>query len=126
MPQHLFARPRTPKDNPFAESLFGNVKTAPDYLGRFLDRDEGVDFFSRFFPHYNTVHLRLSIWYAIPQQWHRKLREQVVFGWKARLIMTERLLRKGVNCLRQRWLTNDLITLIGNHTTPKYCSIINR
>jgi putative transposase len=35
MPQ-LFARPRTPNDNPFVESAFGTVKTAPGYPGRFL------------------------------------------------------------------------------------------
>jgi putative transposase len=49
MPQ-LFARPRTPNDNPFVESLFGTVKTAPEYPGRFLDREEAVQYFNRFFP----------------------------------------------------------------------------
>jgi transposase InsO family protein len=33
MPQ-LFTQPRTPNDNPFVESLFGTVKTAPEYPGR--------------------------------------------------------------------------------------------
>ena len=33
MPQ-LFARPRTPNDNPFVEAIFGTVKTAPQYPGR--------------------------------------------------------------------------------------------
>jgi transposase InsO family protein len=36
MPQ-LFARPRTPNDNPFIESAFSTVKRAPEYPGRFLD-----------------------------------------------------------------------------------------
>jgi putative transposase len=38
MPQ-LFARPRTPNDNPFVESLFGTVKTAPQYPGRVFVQD---------------------------------------------------------------------------------------
>lgn len=33
MPQ-LFARPRTPNDNPFVESMFGAIKRAPQYHGR--------------------------------------------------------------------------------------------
>ena len=36
MPQ-LFARPRTPNDNPFIESSFSTVKRAPAYPGFFLD-----------------------------------------------------------------------------------------
>ncbi|MHB8524485.1 MAG: DDE-type integrase/transposase/recombinase [Limisphaerales bacterium] len=36
MPQ-LFARPRTPNDNPYIESAFSTVKRAPEYPGRFLD-----------------------------------------------------------------------------------------
>jgi hypothetical protein len=33
----LFARPRTPNDNPFIESTFGIAKGMPEYPGRFLD-----------------------------------------------------------------------------------------
>jgi len=48
MPQ-LFARPRTPNDNPFIESAFSTVKRAPKYPGRFLDDGEAAAYFDRYF-----------------------------------------------------------------------------
>ena len=54
MPQ-LFARPRTPNDNPFAESLFATVKTAPQYPGCFLDREEAMEYFNQYFPWYSEA-----------------------------------------------------------------------
>jgi len=39
MPQ-LLARPRALNDNPCVVSLFGTIKMAPEYPGRFLDRVE--------------------------------------------------------------------------------------
>jgi transposase InsO family protein len=74
MPQ-LFARPRTPNDNPFVESLFRTVKRALDYPGRFLDRDQGTGYFVRYFPWYNTQHLHSGIDYVTPDQCHRGLRD---------------------------------------------------
>jgi len=123
MPQ-LFARPRTPNDNPFVESLFGRVKSAPEYPGRFLDRDEGVYYFNRFFPWYNTEHLHSGIEYVTPEQCHRGLREKIVAERNANL-KKQRLLRKEVNRLHHNALTNDPITLIGNQTTPEFCSVMN-
>ena len=123
MPQ-LFARPRTPHDNPFVEALFGAVKTAPEYPGRFLDRDEAVDYFNQFLPWYNTEHLHSGIDYVTPEQCHRGLRENIVSERKANL-KRQHLLRKEVNLLHQSALTNDPITLIGNQTTPVFCSVMN-
>ena len=123
MPQ-LFARPRTPDDNPFVESLFGTVKTAPAYPGRFLDRDEAVDYFNRFFPWYNTEHLHSGIEHVTPEQCHQGLRENIVTERKAKL-QKQRLLRKEVNRFQQRTVTNDPITLIGNQTTLEFCSAMN-
>jgi putative transposase len=48
MPQ-LFARPRTPNDNPFIESAFSTVKRAPEYPGQFLDDAKAREYFSRYF-----------------------------------------------------------------------------
>ena len=48
MPQ-LFARSRTPNDNPFIESAFSTVKRAPEYPGRFLDDGQAVAYFGRYF-----------------------------------------------------------------------------
>ncbi len=84
MPQ-LFARPRTPNDNPFIESAFSTVKRAPDYPGRFLDDKEAKTYFSRFFVWYNTEHYHSGIDYVTPQQAHQGLREQIVARRKAQL-----------------------------------------
>jgi len=77
MPQ-LFARPRTPNDNPFVESAFSTVKRAPEYPGRFLDDGQAVDHFSRYFTWYDTEHYHSGIDYVTPQQAHQSLRQQIV------------------------------------------------
>jgi len=123
MPQ-LFARPRTPNDNPFVESLFGTVKTVPEYPDRFLDREEAVHYFNGFFPWYNREHLHSGIDYITPEQCHRGLREKIVSERKANL-KKQRQLRKEVNRLHQSALTNDPITLIVNQNTPTFCSVMN-
>ena len=77
MPQ-LFARPRTPNDNPFIESAFSTVKRAPKYPGRFLDDGEAVAYFDRYFTWYDTEHYHSGIDYVTPQQAHQGLRQQIV------------------------------------------------
>ena len=90
MPQ-LFALPRTPNDNPYVESLFGTVKTAPQYPGRFLDREEATEYFNRYFPWYNKEHYHSGINYVTPDQCHQGLRDIVVAERKEKLT-TQRLL----------------------------------
>ena len=77
MPQ-LFARPRTPNDNPFIESAFSTVKRAPEYPGRFLDDDQAKEYFSRYFTWYDTEHYHSGIDYVTPQQAHDGLRPSIV------------------------------------------------
>ena len=77
MPQ-LFARPRTPNDNPFIESAFSTVKRAPAYPGRFLDDGQAVAYFERYFTWYDTEHYHSGIDYVTPQQAHDGLRGQIV------------------------------------------------
>ena len=77
MPQ-LFARPRTPNDNPFIESAFSTVKRAPEYPGRFLDDGQAVTYFTRYFTWYDTEHYHSGIDYVTPQQAHQGLRETIV------------------------------------------------
>jgi len=77
MPQ-LFARPRTPNDNPFIESAFSTVKRAPAYPGRFLDDDQAKEYFSRYFTWYDTEHYHSGIDYVTPQQAHDGLRPGIV------------------------------------------------
>ena len=77
MPQ-LFARPRTPNDNPFIESAFSTVKRAPEYPGRFLDDGQAVTYFDRYFTWYNTEHYHSGIDYVTPEQAHEGLRDKIV------------------------------------------------
>ena len=95
MPQ-LFARPRTPNDNPFVESAFGTAKTAPGYPGRFLDRQDAVRYFDKYFQWYNTEHLHSGIDYVTPEQCHDGSRDKIVAERKAKLD-EQRNRRKQVN-----------------------------
>ena len=92
MPQ-LFARPRTPNDNPYIESAFSTVKRAPEYPGRFLDDGHAVAYFKRYFTWYDTEHYHSGIDYVTPQQAHQGLRQQIV---------DQRLIRKHAQRLRRR------------------------
>ena len=77
LPQ-LFARPRTPNDNPFIESAFSTVKRAPEYPGRFLDDGQAVTYFGRYFTWYDTEHYHSGIDYVTPPQAHQGLRQKIV------------------------------------------------
>ena len=66
----LFARPRTPNDNPYIESLFSTVKTHPDYPGVFPTLEEARAYFENFFAWYNTEHLHTRIGMVTPEQKH--------------------------------------------------------
>ena len=77
MPQ-LFARPRTPNDNPFIESAFSTVKRAPAYPGRFLDDDQAITYFKGYFTWYDTEHYHSGIDYVTPQQAHEGRRQNIV------------------------------------------------
>jgi len=123
MPQ-LFARPRTPNDNPYVESAFGTVKTAPDYPGRFLDREQAVQYCNRYFQWYNNEHLHSGIDYVTPEQCHQGLRESIVAERRAKL-EKQRKLRKEVNRLRHKLLTDDLATLTAYHNRVIACSVMN-
>ena len=122
MPQ-LFARPRTPNDDFYVESLFSTVKTAPQYPGRFLDREEATEYFNRYFPWYNKEHYHSGINYVTPDQCHQGLRDIVVAERKEKLT-TQRLLRKEVNRATKYLLTDDPLTLIINPNIIIPCSVI--
>jgi putative transposase len=95
MPQ-LFARPRTPNDNPFIESAFSTVKRAPEYPGEFLDDRQAIAYFELYFDWYNHQHYHSGIDYVTPHQAHRGLREEIV----ARRLsqqLAQRLRRRAAN-----------------------------
>ena len=112
MPQ-LFARPRTPNDNPFIESLFGSIKTAPQYPGRFLDPDYAMQYFDRYFLWYNAEHYHSGIDYVTPEQCHQGFKKRIVASRRQKL-EKQRRVRKEVNRLSKTYLTNDPPGLIVN------------
>ena len=77
MPQ-LFARPRTPDDNPFIESAFSTAKRVPEYPGRFRDDAEATAYFEKYFDWYNHRHYHSGIDYVTPAQAHQGLRDSIV------------------------------------------------
>ena len=89
MPQ-LFARPRTPNDNPFIESAFSTVKRAPEYPGRFLDDDQAVAYFKRSFTWDDTEHYHSGIDYVTPQQAHDGQRQIIVEQRRAKKLAQRR------------------------------------
>jgi putative transposase len=74
----LFARPRTPDDNPFIESAFSTAKRAPEYPGRFRDDGEATAYFEKYFDWYNHRHYHSGIDYVTPAQAHQGLRASIV------------------------------------------------
>jgi transposase InsO family protein len=93
MPQ-LFARPRTPNDNPYIESAFSTVKRAPEYPGRFLDDGHAVAYFDRYFTWYDTEHYHSGIDYVTPQQAHQGLRQKIVAQRQVRKLAQRRRRRE--------------------------------
>ena len=77
MPQ-LFARPRTPNDNPFIESMFSTVKTDPEFPDRFQDDVHAEAYFGVYVPWYNNEHYHSGIDYVTPQQAHTGQRAAIV------------------------------------------------
>jgi transposase InsO family protein len=121
MPQ-LFARPRTPNDNPFVESAFSTIKTAPGYPVRFLDCEEATKYFDRFFGWYNNEHYHSGIDYVTPDHCHRGLRDKIVSQRRANLA-NQRNLRKEVNRSISA-LTNYSANIYNDQTNLMTCSVI--
>jgi len=88
------------------ESLFGTVKTAPQYPAHFRDCTEACKYFGLYFQWYNTEHLHSGIDYVTPEQCHQGLHEQIVDERKAKL-KKQQTLRKEVNCRGQIILTQN-------------------
>jgi putative transposase len=95
MPQ-MFARPRTPNDNPFIESAFSAAKCFPEYPGRFLDIENAQEYFVKYFHWYNEEHYHSGIDFVTPSQAHNGLREKIVNDRK-RKFNQHRQWRKEIN-----------------------------
>ncbi len=122
MPQ-LFARPRTPNDNHFIESLFGSIKTAPQYPGCFLDLAHAMQYFDRYFLWYNTEHYHSGIDYVTPEQCHQGFRKRIVVSRRQKL-ENQRRARKEVNRLSKPYLTNDPSNFIVAVNQMAPCSVM--
>ncbi|MFQ5356626.1 MAG: transposase [Mariprofundaceae bacterium] len=103
-----FARPRTPNDNPFIESLFSTVKTAPDYPGWFPGRSIGIarDYFEDYFHWYNYEHFHSGIGYIHPIDKHEG-RAETILKKRKECMTNQRRLRK------LYWSEKNQITVSG-------------
>jgi transposase InsO family protein len=68
--EQKFARPRTPNDNPFIESLFSTVKGYHEYPNCFTDDIEAITYFTSFFEFYNNERYHGKINFVTPNQKH--------------------------------------------------------
>lgn len=121
MPQ-LFARPRTPNDNPFIEAMFSTVKVDPEFPDRFRDDVHANAYFSIYVPWYNNEHYHSGIDYVTPHQAHTGQRTAIVEE-RQRRINEQRLRRKEVNQQQNR-LTETRKRSINNQGQVAPCSVI--
>lgn len=119
---HLFARPRTPNDNPFIESVFSTVKTDPEFPDRFQDAQHAEDYFNVYVPWYNHEHYHSGIDYVTPHQAHTGQRALIVEE-RQRKIHEQRLRRKEQNRL-QSGLTHPNRKTINNPGQEALRSVI--
>ncbi|MFQ5914788.1 MAG: integrase core domain-containing protein, partial [Nitrospinota bacterium] len=74
----LYARPRTPNDNPEIEAFFSTLKGRPDYPGHFEGFVHAQAWCEPFFRWYNEDHHHRSLGYVTPSQRHAGLHHQVL------------------------------------------------
>ncbi len=119
---HLFARPRTPNDNPFIEALFSTVKTDPEFPDRFPDEAQARACFSRYVQWYNHEHYHAGIDYVTPHQAHTGQRAAIV-AQRERNRHQQRLRRKEQN-RQQLGLTHPTEITINKPGQAALCSVI--
>ncbi len=123
MPQ-LFARPRTPNDNPFVESAFGTMKRFHTYPGRFLDDVQAREYFANYFHWYNSEHYHSGIDYVTPQQAHAGLREAIVAERGEKLQQQRRYRRQRNGEALEK--PPDLLGIeASTKNLPRLCSVID-
>lgn len=74
----LYARPRTPNDNPEIEAFFSTLKGRPDYPGRFESFQHTRTWSEGFFRWYNDEHHHRGIGYVTPSRRHTGSHEEVL------------------------------------------------
>jgi transposase InsO family protein len=76
--EQKFARPRTPNDNPFIESLFSIVKGYHSYPEIFADDIAAITYFTAFFEYYNNARYHGEIGFVTPTQKHTGLDKCII------------------------------------------------
>lgn len=74
----LYARPRTPNDNPEIEAFFATLKTRPSYPGRFATFAEAERWCAAFIRWYNEEHHHSSLNFVTPAQRHAGEHDRVL------------------------------------------------
>ena len=103
-----FARPRTPNDNPFIESLFATAKQASTYPDTFRDDLDAVVYFTAYFDFYNNVRLHGKIGYVTPAQRHRGDDKAILATRRERLVDARNLRLQVNRCVREANLDMDV------------------
>jgi transposase InsO family protein len=123
MPQ-LFARPRTPNDNPFVESAFGTMKRFHSYPGQFLDEVQAREYFAEYFHWYNNEHYHSGIDYVTPQQAHCGMREAIVAERREKL-QQQRSYRRQMNGMASEKPPDLLGIAASTNNLQGFCSVID-
>jgi putative transposase len=109
-----FARPRTPNDNPFVESLFSTTKGALGYPGSFTDDVEALTYFTAYFDFYNNVRRHGKIGYVTPVQRHRG-EDRAILALRVERLAQARRMRLAKNrCAAAKVIVSDEILICQN------------
>ena len=74
-----FSRPRVSNDNPYSESLFGTLKTCPDFPEKpFEDIDKAREWVASFAHYYNNHHKHSGIRFVTPIERHTGLDKEIL------------------------------------------------
>lgn len=74
----LYARPRTPNDNPEIEAFFSTLKGRLNYPGRFESPQHAQGWCGEFFRWYNEEHHHSSLGFVTPSQRHTGLQTAIL------------------------------------------------
>jgi putative transposase len=117
-----FARPRTPNDNPFIESLFSTVKSAPTYPECFPSETINItrNYFEKYFGWYNAEHYHSGIGYVHPIDKHEG-RAQAILEERKERLKRQRLKRRSFWINQSQICENqDLVSSLLNPNSRHY------
>lgn len=121
--EQKFARPRTPNDNPFIESLFSIVKGYHSYPDIFTDDIDAITYFTTFFDYYNNARYHGKIGLVTPVQRHQGLDKNIIKRRKDGLINARknRLLKNRNSLLSHCDSDSDFLTFGSRPQAHYWC-----